>query len=382
MHKKAYKFKLQPNKNQRILINKTIGCCRLIYNCMLYEKQQSYENEIKNFIPKTEKDYKEEKDFLKEVDSIALQQSRIDLTNAYKNHFRKLKKKEKTSLRYKSKKNVKNSYRTININNSIRTESDRIKIPKLGFVRFKKSREINGDIKSITVSKNILNQYYISILVDEEINKLPESKNNIGIDLGLKDFAICSNGNIVDNPKYYREYEDKLAKEQKKLSHREKASNRYEEQRKKVFKVHQKIRNIREDFLHKLSTEIINENQVICLEDLNVKGMVKNPKLSKSISDASWSSFVRMLEYKSDWYGRTIIKIDRFFPSSKLCNNCNYKNNDLELKDRYWDCPSCGKHLDRDSNASLNILDEGLRLYKENRRDGGDSSIMKETLVS
>ena len=349
---------------------------------MLYEKQQSYENEIKNFIPKTEKDYKEEKDFLKEVDSIALQQSRIDLTNAYKNHFRKLKKKEKTSLRYKSKKNVKNSYRTININNSIRTESDRIKIPKLGFVRFKKSREINGDIKSITVSKNILNQYYISILVDEEINKLPESKNNIGIDLGLKDFAICSNGNIVDNPKYYREYEDKLAKEQKKLSHREKASNRYEEQRKKVFKVHQKIRNIREDFLHKLSTEIINENQVICLEDLNVKGMVKNPKLSKSISDASWSSFVRMLEYKSDWYGRTIIKIDRFFPSSKLCNNCNYKNNDLELKDRYWDCPSCGKHLDRDSNASLNILDEGLRLYKENRRDGGDSSIMKETLVS
>ena len=381
MFKKAYKFRLQPNKNQRILINKTIGCCRLIYNCMLYEKQNAYENEIENFIPKTEKDYKQEKDFLKEVDSIALQQSRIDLTTSYKNHFRKLKKKEKTSLRYKSKKNVKNSYRTININNSIRTESNRIRIPKLGFVRFKKSREINGNIKSITVSKNILNQYHISILVDEEINKLPESKNNIGIDLGLKDFAICSNGNIVDNPRYYREYENKLAKEQRKLSHRDKASNRYEKQRKKVFRIHQKIRNIREDFLQKLSSKIINENQVICLEDLNVKGMVKNPKLSKSISDVSWSSFVRMLEYKSDWYGRTIIKIDRFFPSSKLCNNCNYKNNDLELKDRYWDCPSCGKHLDRDMNASFNILDEGLRLYK-NRRDGGDSSIMKEALAS
>ena len=381
MFKKAYKFRLQPNKNQRILINKTIGCCRLIYNCMLYEKQNAYENEIENFIPKTEKDYKQEKDFLKEVDSIALQQSRIDLTTSYKNHFRKLKKKEKTSLRYKSKKNVKNSYRTININNSIRTESNRIRIPKLGFVRFKKSREINGNIKSITVSKNILNQYHISILVDEEINKLPESKNNIGIDLGLKDIAICSNGNIVNNPRYYREYENKLAKEQRKLSHRDKASNRYEKQRKKVFRIHQKIRNIREDFLQKLSSKIINENQVICLEDLNVKGMVKNPKLSKSISDVSWSSFVRMLEYKSDWYGRTIIKIDRFFPSSKLCNNCNYKNNDLELKDRYWDCPSCGKHLDRDMNASFNILDEGLRLYK-NRRDGGDSSIMKEALAS
>ncbi|MFA5759566.1 MAG: IS200/IS605 family element RNA-guided endonuclease TnpB [Clostridia bacterium] len=377
---KAFKYKLEPNQQQKVLINKTLGCCRLIYNQMLNESQEKYlkKDKSKN---KTEKEYKELFSFMKEVDSISLQQSRLDLTLAYKNFFRKLKSKEKTSLKFKSKRNPKNSYRTINISNSIRIEENRIKLPKLGFVKFKKSREILGNIKSVTISKNILNKYYISILSEVNIEELPKNNNKIGIDLGLKEFCITSNNNFISNPKYLRKLELKLKKAQKKLSKRVKNSiNRFKQQ-KVVFRIHEKIRNQRLDFLHKLSSKLIHENQVICLEDLQVKNMVKNHKLAKSISDVSWSKFVELLVYKALWYKRIIIKIDKFFPSSKMCNNCKSIKHDLTLQDRIYNCPHCGLVIDRDYNSSLNILEEGLRILNSGR-DDRDSLLNIETLVS
>lgn len=342
---------------------------------MLYERQQDYKNQTNIQKFKTEKDYKKEKEFLKEIDSVALQQARLDMFNSYKNFFRKIKKGEKVSLKYKNKKNPKNSYRTVNVNNSIRIEENKIRLPKIGWVNFHNSRQIKGKIKSVTVSSNILGQYFISVLTEQEINSKKKLNKEIGIDLGLKEFLIDSDGNKVANPKYYRKLQEKLAREQQSLSRRKRGSSCYFKQRQRVFKIHQKIRNLRNDFLHKLSTKLINENQVIYLEDLNVKGMVKNKKLSKSISDVSWSEFVNMLKYKAEWYNREIIQIDRFFPSSKICHSCGHKNDMLTLKDREWTCDRCGMHLDRDLNSALNILYEGQNVRKiKNHRDDGDSS--------
>jgi putative transposase len=375
---KAFKFRIEPNTQQKVLINKTLGCARFIYNQMLSEKQTKYKSKDDTKL-KTEREYKIEFDWLKEVDSIALQQSRIDLKLAYKNFFRKLKAGQPTNLKFKSKYNPKNSYRTININNSIRVEENRIKLPKLGLVKFRKSREITGKIKSVTVSKDILNRYYISVLCETEIQKLPVSDREIGIDLGLKEFCITSDNEFVSNPKYLRQSELKLKKAQRKLSKRVKNSKNRFKQQKKVFKLHEKIRNQRLDFLHKLSTKLINENQVICLEDLSVKNMIKNHCLAKSISDVSWSKFVEFLKYKANWYGRKLVQIDKFFPSSKICSNCGNIKKDLTLKDRKYQCDSCGVNIDRDYNASLNILREGLSILS--RRDDGASLLNIQTLV-
>ncbi|MFA5759919.1 MAG: IS200/IS605 family element RNA-guided endonuclease TnpB [Clostridia bacterium] len=377
---KAFKFRLEPNSQQKVLINKTLGCTRFLYNQMLNEKQTKYKTKDNTKL-KTEKEYKIEFDWLKEVDSIALQQSRIDLKTSYINHFRKLKNKQKTSLKFKSKHNPKNSYRTININNSIRIEDNKIKLPKLGFVRFKKSREVLGNIKSVTISKNILNKYYISVLSEVDIEAKPQLDTQIGIDLGLKEFCVTSNNEFISNPKYLRKLELKLKKAQRKLSKRVKNSiNRFKQQ-KIVFKIHEKIRNQRLDFLHKLSSKLINENQVICLEDLSIKNMVKNHCLSKSIYDVSWSKFVELLVYKALWYGKKLVKIDKFFPSSKMCNNCKNIKHDLTLQDRIYKCNSCGNTIDRDYNSSLNILEEGLKILNSGR-DDRDSLLNIETLVS
>jgi len=380
MKLKAFKFRLAPTQQQKVLISKTLGCCRFLYNQMLAEKQFKYKSNNKSKC-KTEKQYKEEFSFLKEVDSISLQQSRIDLRTAYTNHFRKLKQKLQTSLKFKSRRNPKHSYRTINISNSIRVKDNYIKLPKLGFVKLKKSRGVPGKIKSVTISKNILNNYYISILCEVEIDTLSKLDTQVGIDLGIKEFCVTSNNTKVSNPKYLRQSEDKLKKIQKIFSNRVKGSNRRFKQQKKLFKIYEKIRNQRWDFLHKLSSKLVSENQVICLEDLQVKNMVKNHCLAKSISDVSWSKFVEFLKYKCDWYGRELIQIDKFFPSSKTCSNCGNIKKDLTLRDREYQCGSCGANIDRDYNASLNILREGLRILKKNCRDDKVSSVNMQTLV-
>ena len=335
---------------------------------MLDEKQLKYKSKDKSKC-KTEKDYKIDFEWLKEVDSTALQQARIDLKTAYDNFFRKLKAGQPTNLKFKSKHNPKNSYRTINVNNSIRVEENKIRLPKLGFVKFKKSREVSGKIKSVTVSKNILGRCYISVLCEVEIEKLPKLDTQVGIDLGLKEFCITSDSEFVSNPRFLRKSEQELKKAQRILSHRvKKGKNRFKQQ-KVVFKIHQKIANQRLDFLHKLSTRLIIENQVICLEDLQVRNMVKNHCLAKSISDVSWSKFVELLRYKAEWYGRELVQIGKFFPSSKTCSSCGNIKKDLTLKDREYQCSSCGTKIDRDYNASLNILEEGLRILKKNCRD-------------
>jgi len=365
---KAFKFRIEPNKQQKVLINKTLGCTRFLYNRMLDEKQTKYKSKDKSKL-KTEKEYKIDFEWLKEVNSTALQQARIDLKTAYDNFFRKLKAGQPTNLKFKSKHNPKNSYRTINVNNSIRVEENKIRLPKLGFVKFKKSREVSGKIKSVTVSKNILGRCYISVLCEVEIEKLPKLDTQVGIDLGLKEFCITSDSEFVSNPRFLRKSEQELKKAQRILSHRvKKGKNRFKQQ-KVVFKIHQKIANQRLDFLHKLSTRLIIENQVICLEDLQVRNMVKNHCLAKSISDVSWSKFVELLRYKAEWYGRELVQIGKFFPSSKTCSSCGNIKKDLTLKDREYQCSSCGTKIDRDYNASLNILEEGLRILKKNCRD-------------
>jgi len=362
---KGYKFRLYPNKKQKILINKSVGCARFIYNHFL-AKAKKDEYKTYNEYSKQLTKLKKELIWLKEPDKFALQNALKDLDKAFNNFFSS----KNEFPKFKSKKNIKNSYRTNKFtrksgSTNIEIKDSKIKLPKLGWLKFSKSQEVKGKIINVTVSKTNTDKYFVSIAVKEKVELLDKKDNAVGIDLGLKEFAVISDGKKIANPKVLKKYEKKLARLQRSLARKEKGSNNWEKAKKKLAQVNEKVANIRKDFLHKLSTKLICENQTICLETLQVKNMLKNSNLAKSISDVSWSKFLGYLEYKAEWYGRDLIKIDTYFASSQLCNNCGYKNEEVkDLKIRKWKCPECGEIHDRDINASKNILNEGIKIKK------------------
>ncbi len=368
---KAYKFRIYPNKEQEILIAKTIGCSRFVFNHFLGMWNDTYKETGKgltyNACSAQLPQLKIELEWLKEVDSTAIQSALKNLADAYKRFF----KKQNDKPRFKSKKNNVQSYTTKHTNGNIAIVDNKIKLPKLGFVKFAKSREIDGRIMNATVRRNSSEKYFVSILTEVEIQPLEKADSAIGIDLGITDFAILSDGHKIDNNKFTSKMEKKLKREQRKLSNRALiAKNKgihlldaknYQKQKRKVARLHERVINQRDDFLNKLSTEIIKNHDIICIEDLNTKGMLRNHKLAKSISDVSWSAFVSKLEYKATWYGKTIVKVSRWFPSSQICSDCGHHDGKKSLEIRDWTCPICHANHDRDINASKNILAEGLR---------------------
>jgi len=361
---KAYKYCIYPTDAQMVFFAKTFGCCRLVWNKMLDEKLQAYKK--KERIPRpTPAKYKDEFPFLKEVDSFALCNVQLQLEKAFKDHFRN---RKQFKLPKFKKKRDKQSYTTNNVNNSIRVNFEKglLYLPKLREgVKIELHRKFDGKIKSVTISRTNEGKYYASILIETQNprNKVVEPKSKAcGVDLGLEHFATVTNdfGSYkVEHPKYLRRGEERLRRLQRRFSRKQKGSKKSEKARLKLARQHAYITNARNDFLHKLSKAIIDENQVVVVEDINVKGLLKT-RLAKSISDSGWSKFLTYLKYKAEWYGRTFIQVDRFFPSSKLCHRCGHKNNDLVLNDRTWCCPACGETHDRDVNASVNLYFVGL----------------------
>lgn len=367
---KSYKYRIYPDKEQCTLIQKTFGCCRFVYNNVLSYRNDVFRNQ-KKYIGKFECTkymvdiLKSEFEWLREVDKYSLQNSIFDMDIAYQKFF----KKQGGFPKFKSKHERNRSYTTNCCypkhtvpNIEVSFERKRIKLPKLKWIKAKISRTFDGKIKSATVSQAPSGKYFVSILVEEEQAKLPKAEKSVGIDLGIKDLVITSDGEKFDNLKLIKKYEEKLSREQRKLAHKQKGSKNREKQRIKVAKIHEKIANARKDYLHKISRKLINENQVIVSEDLSVSNMVKNHNLAKAISDCGWGELTRQLQYKAEWYGRTYIKIGRFVPSSQTCHVCGYQDKETKnLKVRKWTCPQCGAEHDRDINAAINILHEGLK---------------------
>lgn len=358
---KAYKYRIYPNVEQQIYIAKAYGCSRFIYNQMLANRIEVYEENKDSMTSKemaklylTPAKFKKEYEFLKEVDSLALANAQMNLDTAYKNFFRD---KSVGFPKFKKKSN-RISYKTNNQKGTIYIENGYIKLPKLkSRIKIKQHRLFKGEIKSATISKNPIGQYFVSILVETENIILQKIDKKVGIDLGLKEFATTSEGVVYHNPKFLRKTEKKLIKAQRELSRKKKGSNNRNKARLKVAKLHEKIANQRKDFLHKLSTKLIRENQSIVIEDLKVKNMLKNHKLAKVISEVSWAEFRTMLEYKSEWYGREIIIAPSDYASSQLCSNCGNKSSQTkDLSCRTYVCPVCGMIMDRDINASKNLL--------------------------
>ena len=386
--KKGLEIRLYPSKEQRVLIDRTLGCSRFVYNHVLAIKKELWEDYKLSFNPNL-KSFKEEWKFLTKVPSQALANSYMDCLTAFNNFFNSIKKKTKQEFKFPKfhKKGQKDSFRIAATKTSkgydIRIEDyEHIKVPKLGNIKFRNYNNIDWSkvhIYNITIKKTPTNKYFASLCVEIEEPKYIKPKfDACGFDLGLKDFAIFDSGEVIENPKYYRNTEYKIKKTQRQLSKCKKFSKNYKKVQLKLAKLHEKIKNQRKDFQHKWSRKIVNENQVIVSEDLNVKGMLKNHKLSKSIQDASFSSFCNMIAYKAKEQHRQYVKIGTFYPSSKICHCCGFKHIGLKLEERFWTCPKCGTYLDRDENAAINILNEGLKILSRNTdgRSGDDKSSM------
>lgn len=362
---KAFKYRIYPSKKQKELIQKTFGCTRFVYNYFLDLRIKEYKENKKslsyNETSKLLTQLKKESEWLKEPDKDSLQKSLKDLDMAYQKFF-----KEHTGYpKFKSKKNNYKSYRTSCTNNNIAFVNRHIKLPKLGYVKTRDKQTPQGRILNATISQEPNGHYYCSLCcTDVEMPQYQKINKNVGIDLGIVDFAILSDGNKIENPRFYEKSENKLAKLQRELSRKTIGSSNWNKARIKVAKLQKHISNQRTDFLHKFTTDIIRNHDKICIEDLDVKSMKETDikTRNKRVGDVSWSEFRRQLTYKSQWYGRKLSVIDRYYPSSQICHVCGYRDGKKPEDVRQWTCPHCNSELDRDTNAAINILNEGLKL--------------------
>ena len=363
---RAYKYRIYPSDEQKVLFAKTFGCCRFVYNWALNLKIEAYKNGKESLsnvylTNRMKSELKQENEWLKEVNSQSLQSSLRNLDTAYKNFFRD---KKVGFPNFKSRKNHQSFQCPQHC--SVDFGMSTITIPKAKNIPAVLHRKFKGTVKTVTVSLTPSGKYFASVLVDTNLQELPLSPKDtdtaIGIDLGVKDLAICSNGVTFANHKHLQKSLARLTFLQKGLSRKSKGSANWEKNRKKVARLHERITNQRKDTLHKITYRLTHDNQVrtICMENLNVKGMTRNHHLAQSINDASFGLFCTMLEYKCSWYGVNLVKIDRFAPSSKTCNHCGYLYKDLKLSERSWVCPDCNTLHNRDLNAALNIKDFGL----------------------
>jgi len=361
MINKTYKFRLFPTKEQEVLLNQHFGHSRWVYNHFLNERKEQYQadkksdNYYKQAASLTKLKKEEDTKWLKEVNSQTLQFALRSLDTAFLNFFRG----NAQFPKFKSRKHK----NTFTIPQFGKLENNKIIIPKFkDGIKVKLHREVKGKIGKMNIIKTPTGKYYVSIFTEQEVEELPKTNKQVGIDLGLKDFVITSDNKKFKNNRYTKKYAKQLKKAQQHLSRKQKGSNGFEKQKLKVAKIHEKIASCRLDTLHKVSRELVESYDLISIEDLNVKGMIKNHKLSKHIADASWGNFVTLLQYKCDWYGKELVKVNRFYPSSKSCYDCGWINQNLKLSDREWTCNSCGVIHDRDVNASRNVLKEGLKI--------------------